>query len=113
MLSKSYLCLARVLYSKRDIAGAKEVLDRLDDLARASDLPPHVPGRIAAWQVRIWLAEDELEVASQWAKGRGLCPGRVPSYGEEAEALTLACILCKPLRDATAYQDNNSWRAIP
>jgi LuxR family maltose regulon positive regulatory protein len=48
---------------------------------------------MAAWQARIWLAQDELEAASQWVGERELDPDGVPSYLHEAEYIVFARIL--------------------
>ena len=68
MLCKSYLCLIRVLYSKGNIAETEEIILKLENISQDSDVPSKIKSMIAAWQVRIWLARDKVEVISRWAK---------------------------------------------
>jgi LuxR family maltose regulon positive regulatory protein len=48
---------------------------------------------MAAWQARIWLAQNKLEAASQWVGERGLDAGGDPIYLHEVEYIVLARIL--------------------
>jgi LuxR family maltose regulon positive regulatory protein len=83
MLSKSYLCLTRVFFSRGDIANAEEIIQKLEDIAGESDLPPGVPNIIASWKVRLWLSQDKLKAASQWIDERGLdIDGELPFLSE-------------------------------
>ncbi|MGB3715820.1 MAG: LuxR C-terminal-related transcriptional regulator [Candidatus Promineifilaceae bacterium] len=72
MLGWSYLCLMRVLCSKGDITGAEEIIQKAENIGRETDMPPWFTNQIAAWQARLWLAQNKLEPASQWARVRGL-----------------------------------------
>jgi LuxR family maltose regulon positive regulatory protein len=47
----------------------------------------------AAWQSRIWLAQNKLEVAAQWVRERGLEPDKAPTYLNGFEYIALARIL--------------------
>jgi LuxR family maltose regulon positive regulatory protein len=47
----------------------------------------------AAWQIRIWLAEDRLQAAVQWVRERGLQPTTVPGHLSRFEYIALARIL--------------------
>jgi LuxR family maltose regulon positive regulatory protein len=72
VLGWSYLCFIRVLFSAGDMAGAQALIQKVEDTARASKLPPWIANEMAAWQVRLWLAEGKLDAASQWLRERGL-----------------------------------------
>ena len=48
---------------------------------------------MAAWHVRLWLAQDKLEATSQWVEERGLDTDGDPTYQDEVEYITLARIL--------------------
>jgi LuxR family maltose regulon positive regulatory protein len=48
---------------------------------------------MAAWQARIWLAQDKLDAASQWVGERGLDADGDPTYVHEMEYMVLARIL--------------------
>ncbi|MFC2023167.1 LuxR C-terminal-related transcriptional regulator [Chloroflexota bacterium] len=93
MIGWSSLCLMRVLFTSGDLTGAQEVIHKMEDIAREYHVPPWITSLLAAWQARIWLAQDRLDSASQWVKDRGLDTGRDPAYQREAELMVLARIL--------------------
>jgi LuxR family maltose regulon positive regulatory protein len=91
-LGWSYLCLVRVLFSGQDLAGAEDAIHKMEKIGRESSVPPWVTNQMAAWQVRIWLAQEKLEAASQWMKECGLSlDGELP-FLREPEYLALARI---------------------
>jgi LuxR family maltose regulon positive regulatory protein len=93
MIGWSRLCLARVLFSRGDTAGAEEIILEMESIARESTVPPWIANQMAAWQARIWLAQDKLDAASQWAQKRGLSPDEEPVYVGGLEYGVLARIL--------------------
>jgi LuxR family maltose regulon positive regulatory protein len=93
MLSESYLCLIRVLYSRKDMVGAEETIQKLEKIVRESDVPFGIPNLMAAWQAQIWLAQDKLATASHWAGERELEPDGELTYLREKEYVMLARIL--------------------
>ena len=68
----SNMVLAKVLFYKGDFAGAARVLQKLADIAQKHYLPLYISEPLAAWKARIWLAQNQLEPASQWVKARKL-----------------------------------------
>jgi LuxR family maltose regulon positive regulatory protein len=66
-LSLSYLYLMRVLFSKKDLAGAKEVFDKVLRLEREMTIPIWLSSQMATWQAKFWLLQDDLEAVSNWA----------------------------------------------
>jgi LuxR family maltose regulon positive regulatory protein len=76
LLGHSSLCLARVLFSTGDLDGVQELLDQMDHTTLGYDVPPWLTNQMATWQVRIWLAQGNLDAASQWAEKRGLGANR-------------------------------------
>jgi LuxR family maltose regulon positive regulatory protein len=72
ILGWSCLCLTRVLFSKGDMAGAEEIVQRMQKVARESIVPTWIMDQNAAWQSRIWLAQGNLEAAAQWVRERRL-----------------------------------------
>ena len=72
MLGWSYLCLMRVLFSRKDLAGAEEIIRKMENIAREQDLPSWITNIMTAWQARIWLAQGKLDVTSQWVGEHGL-----------------------------------------
>ena len=93
MLGWSYLCLTRVLYSGGDMAGANKIIQKMENIARKQDVPPWITSLMAAWQARIWLAQDKLDAASQWVGERGLDAAGEATYQDEMEYIVLARIL--------------------
>jgi LuxR family maltose regulon positive regulatory protein len=72
MLCKSYLCLIRILYSIGNMAVAEENIQILKNISRESYVTTNIKSMIEAWQARIWLAQDKLDVASEWVHNRKL-----------------------------------------
>jgi LuxR family maltose regulon positive regulatory protein len=68
LLGSSYLCLMRVLFSKGDMESAKEIIEEVNDITLRQDLSPWITNQLAAWQARIWLAEEKLDAAHHWAE---------------------------------------------
>jgi LuxR family maltose regulon positive regulatory protein len=93
MVGWSTLCLIRVLFSAGDVAGVTDLLQKMENIARVTDVPPWIANRLAAWQARIWLAQDRVDFASLWAAQRRLDAGQVPTYLHEMEYIALARIL--------------------
>jgi LuxR family maltose regulon positive regulatory protein len=93
VLGWSYLCLVRVLFSRRDLAGAEDAIQKMEKVGRESDVPPWITNQLAAWQARIWLVQAKFETASQWVQERGLSIiGELP-FLRESEHIVLARIL--------------------
>jgi LuxR family maltose regulon positive regulatory protein len=93
LLGFSNLCLVRVLCARGDLAGAEEILNKLEALARQHDLPPFTTSPMAAWRATLWLIQGELEAASQWAHERGLDADKEPPLEPQVEYVALARIL--------------------
>ncbi len=87
------LYLVRVLFSSGDMSGAQDVVDSMENAAHAQDFPRWILRQFSAWQIRIWLAQDKLESASQWARKSGLDLVGEPTYAHEMEYTALARIL--------------------
>jgi LuxR family maltose regulon positive regulatory protein len=93
MIGWSYLCLIRVLFTRGDMINAEELIQKMEKIAREYHVPPWITNQMAAWQARIWLAQDKLEAAAQWVQERGLdADGELP-YLREIEYVVLARIL--------------------
>ena len=66
MLCWTYLSLIRVLFSRGDIAGAQEIVLQMEKRIGNYSVPSLMLNSIEAWQVRIWLAKNQLRTASKW-----------------------------------------------
>ena len=89
----SSLCLARVLFSNGDLTAAEDIVHSMENLASEYTIPISAAHQFSAWQVRIWLAQDKVEAASQWARARELNPDGELSYLHEMEYIAFARIL--------------------
>jgi LuxR family maltose regulon positive regulatory protein len=89
MLGWSYLCLMRVLSSRDDWVGAEEATRKLGRIAQETATPAWIPKQMAAWQARLWLAQNKLEAASQWVEERGFKEGREPEAPHEIDFFML------------------------
>jgi LuxR family maltose regulon positive regulatory protein len=92
MIGWSNLCLMRVLWSKRDMTGAEEIIRKVERIAQKYYVPPWIMNPMSAWQARIWLAQKELEAATRWVGERGLDVEEDPTYLNEMEYIMLARI---------------------
>lgn len=90
------LAMARLCEIEGDLEGAVAWLDEAERLY-AGDFSPNVRP-VAAYRVRIWIAQGRLGDAHQWARERGLASGDDPSYLREFEHITLARILLAQYR---------------
>ena len=104
MLGWGYLCLTRVLFSRGDLAGAEETIQKIEEVARESDMPPAIANAMASWRARIWLAQGELDAASEWVQERELDSDAEPTYPRETEHIVLARILIAQERLECATQ---------
>jgi LuxR family maltose regulon positive regulatory protein len=93
MLGWSYLCLVRILFSRQELPAAIETIQRMEDIARESYVPPWITDSMAAWKARIWLATGRLDAASQWVQERGLDADGDLTYLREMEYVGLARVL--------------------
>jgi LuxR family maltose regulon positive regulatory protein len=93
MIGWSYVCLTRTLFSAGDMAGAEAIVQRVKKIAQDTHVPPWITSLMAIWQARIWLAQDKLDAASQWAQESGLDADRDPALVHEMEYIALARLL--------------------
>ncbi len=75
MFGWSFICLIRVLISSGDLVGAEEILQKMVRAGHEANLPPWIRSQMAAWQARLWLAQNNLAAAGQWMEGSGLYSG--------------------------------------
>jgi LuxR family maltose regulon positive regulatory protein len=84
-----YLCLARVLYSRGDMAGVIAVARKVERSARESQIPPWIAAEVAAWKARSWLVQAKLAAASRWARQHGLIVGDQPKQVDAFDFFSL------------------------
>jgi LuxR family maltose regulon positive regulatory protein len=93
MLGWSYPSLIRVLFSRGDLTGANEIIQKMGKIGRGTDLPPWITSTKEAWQARLWLAQDKLKAVSKWARDCGLDLDGEVTYLHELEYMALARLL--------------------
>ena len=93
VLGWSYLGLMRVLFSRGDMAGVEEIIQKMENIAREYDVPPWITNQIAAWKGRTWLAQGKLAALSQWVQERGLDVNGEPTFLHEMEYVVFARVL--------------------
>ena len=72
MLSWSYMCLTRVLYSLGDLTGAEHIIRKTEMIAQETTTPPWVNNQMLMWRVRIWLSQGRLDEAQKWMQDEGV-----------------------------------------
>ncbi len=64
----AYMCLMRIKFSRGEFADVEEILQKMENIAQESNVPPWIMNQMGTWQTRVWLAQGKLEAASQWAR---------------------------------------------
>ena len=93
MLASCRINLFRALIYRMDFVGAFSVLEKLNESTRDFRLPPWITNVIAANNVYSWLANGDLNAATQWAKEKGLSVADKPTNLREPEHIALVYIL--------------------
>ncbi|UCC52562.1 MAG: tetratricopeptide repeat protein, partial [Anaerolineaceae bacterium] len=89
----STLYLVRVLFSSGKISGAAEVIQSMKNPTREYDIPLWALSSLSTWQVRIWLAQGKIKLASQWVEEHQLGPDVEPAYQHELTHTVFARVL--------------------
>ncbi len=86
----AWLALARIRLNKRDWPAAQKYIDKARQRAQASCSTLMDDRLVEVMQTRYWLAQGELDLALQWAHGRGFLD-RSPAevFGEAARNASL------------------------
>jgi LuxR family maltose regulon positive regulatory protein len=89
VLLEGYATLARVKQAQGDVAGAGDAMQCAEEMAYSTSAPWAAP-LVHAYQVRLWLAQGQVERISDWTERVGLDTegGRVAQ--RELEYVTLA-----------------------
>lgn len=77
LIGWSFMCLTRVLVSRGDLAEAQELIRRMERFAQEASLPPWITSQMSVWQVRIWLAQEDMTAIAQW-----IARSRLPTGNE-------------------------------
>jgi LuxR family maltose regulon positive regulatory protein len=85
------LARARLRRAQGDLDGALELLDQAERYYVRGSVPNVRP--VAAWKVRVLLAQGSLAEAVEWTRAQGLSVDDDPAYAREYQHLTLARVL--------------------
>ena len=88
-LAASFVLLSRLKQAQGDLDGAQQAIYRAEELTRIHDLALRAVSWVTAFQVRLWLAQGNLEAATRWAEESGISLADEFSYLREAEYFTL------------------------
>jgi LuxR family maltose regulon positive regulatory protein len=89
LLGWGYMCLIRILYSRGDHTAILTIVKKVEATAREANVPVWIMSQMAAWQARVWLAQDKLEAAYRWAREGGLIAGGELKLSQELDFFTL------------------------
>jgi LuxR family maltose regulon positive regulatory protein len=112
-----YLSLARVRQSQADLTEAQKLTDKARELATRFDTTEMDDRLVDAYQVILWLAQDNVPAASRWLEKSGLVAttpdGEIETRSserqlDEAEKMTVARILLAQGRSEDARIQLNS-----
>lgn len=92
------VAMARVKLSKGDLDGALDQLSEAERLYKRDPVPDLRP--VAASKTRVWLAQNRLSEALDWARERKLSVDDALSYVREFEHITLVKVLVASYRSA-------------
>jgi LuxR family maltose regulon positive regulatory protein len=92
-LGHRYCCLAKILCSKEDLAGAEEIVSKMDRLSRSSVIPPWVTTQIKAVKARIYLMKGNTDALVKWVEECGLKPDDACTWEHDVEQIMFARIL--------------------
>ncbi len=82
MIGWSYLCAIRILFSRQELTEAEALIHKMTEADRGLDVPPWIMHLMEMWQIRLWLAQNNLAAASQWAAAQ-------EPFGKNGSQLTL------------------------
>ena len=103
-LGHRYCCLAKILCSKEDLAGAKEIVSKMDRLSRSSVIPPWVTTQIKAVKARIYLMKGNTDALVKWVEECGLKPDDACTWEHDVEQIVFARILIAQRRFEEAIE---------
>jgi len=85
---EGYVTLARVRQAQGDVGGARDAIQKAQQLAMKSETTELDDVVAAAHQARLWIAQGDIEAAMRWAEERGLVLTETyPELVEGIEAL--------------------------
>jgi LuxR family maltose regulon positive regulatory protein len=88
-LAASLVLLSRLKQARGDLDGAQQAIDRAEELTRLHAMALRAVSWVNAFQVRLWLAQGNLEAAIRWAEESGITIADEFSYLREAEYFSL------------------------
>jgi LuxR family maltose regulon positive regulatory protein len=90
MLGLSNLNHIRVLFSRGDLSGAEEVIEKLEKINLDANIPSWIFSQISSWKARIWLSQGKYSAVSRWVEERWLDAQVLPADLPEMEQIMIA-----------------------
>ena len=93
MLGWSHLIQARVLLAHKNHDAIQAIIDKFEQMAKKTDIPPWIVTPVQAFQGYLYLEKGELDKADNWARQRNLQPDTQFNPIREAEYGVLVKLL--------------------
>jgi LuxR family maltose regulon positive regulatory protein len=92
-LGHRYTCLVKILCSREDLAGAEDIVTKMDELLQTSVIPPWVLNVIKAAKARVLMMKGNIDVLVKWVKDCGLKLDDECTWEKDAQLIMFARIL--------------------
>jgi ATP-dependent transcriptional regulator len=89
-VDQAYLSLFRIYLARKELSAAENILSQLVHLPSFRNNPYRLAWQTAVEQVRLWLAQDKLSVASRWCEEQVNKEQQLPSFAQER--IAVACV---------------------
>ncbi|MBI5300989.1 MAG: LuxR family transcriptional regulator [Chloroflexi bacterium] len=93
VLTDSYVTLARLRLALDDLEGAREAIQKADEVARRVKIDPFVFCWLQDCHVRLWLADEDMDAIVRWVEQSGLTVNDPLSYHYDLHHINLARVL--------------------
>jgi len=88
-----YMCMARVLFSRGELARVESFIDRLETLDQTLEVPTWLKQQVVTWQIRVWLEQQNVEKTEHWLEQHALDEHGKLIFNNELEYIIYARIL--------------------
>ena len=92
-LGHRYTCLVKILCSKEDLAGAEDIVTKMDELSRTSVIPPWVLNEIKAVKARVLMMKGNTDALVKWVEECRLKLDDTCTWENDAKQIMFARIL--------------------
>jgi LuxR family maltose regulon positive regulatory protein len=89
-VSDAYVALARLRLAQNDLPSAREALAKAEQVVTEAQVDPVISCWLDECWIRLWLKEDDLAAASEWAERCGMGPDDPFRYLRDLDHINLA-----------------------